>query len=330
MVDIFATAAVTVGLVSIALWLSRTWITARLTADIRLENDSRLEELKSQLGRANDSLSNLASAGGLAYSQSQISILPHKIKAIESVWGSVIAWNEMSAAAMFVAILTIDWVKKNGSDPSTKRTFETLLKNPEHLTFLKKRNETELIRPFISERGWALYSAYSGFYVSRVTKASMFLIPSIDHSEIWRRTNERDLVKASAPTEILASYDANILEGTNAFLKYLKDEMIEEFKMELSGMRDSEGAVSNAAVILEAAENLVQSSTRRPTYRCRRRRFAARLSLHVRRHQARWLHLVLIFANIGAWRFRSNTSTSACLQRSNHGQSMSLPTMRVL
>lgn len=124
-------------------------------------------------------------------------------------------------------------------------------------------NDTELIRPFISERGWALYSAYSGFYVSRVTKASMLLIPSIDHAEIWRRINERDLVKASAPTEILELYDANILEGTTAFLKYLKDEMIGEFKMELSGMRDSESAVSNAAVMLEAAENLVQSSTTR-------------------------------------------------------------------
>ena len=265
MVEILTTSAATVALVSIALWLSRTWITARLTADIRLENDSRLEELKSQLSRANDSLSNLTSAGGLAYSQSQIALLPHKIKAIESVWGSVIAWNEMSAAAMFVAILPIDWVRKYGSDPSTKRNFETLLKNPEHLTFLKKRNETELARPFISERGWALYSAYSGFYMSRVTKASMFLIPSIDHSEIWRRINERDLVKASVPSEILTLYDANILDGTTAFLKYLKDEMIEEFKMELSGMRDSESAVSNAAVILEASENLVRSSTRQPT-----------------------------------------------------------------
>jgi len=91
----------------------------------------------------------------------------------------------------------------------------------------------------------------------------MLLIPSIDHAEIWRRINERDLVKASAPTEILELYDANILEGTTAFLKYLKDEMIGEFKMELSGMRDSESAVSNAAVMLEAAENLVQSSTTR-------------------------------------------------------------------
>lgn len=262
--EIFTTSAVSVGLFAAALWLGRTWIVARLTADIRLDNDAKLEELKSQLQRANSTLSDMTSAGHTAYSQSQVAILPHKIKAIETVWNSVLAWNEMSAAAMFVAVLPIDWVRKYGSDPSTKKNFEILLKNPEHLAFLKKRNETELARPFISERGWALYAAYSGFYMSRVTKASMFLLPSMNHAEIWKRVNERQLVKASAPVDILNLYDANVLEGTNAFLKYLKDEMIAEFKAELSGARDSKSAVSNAAVILDAAETLVQSSTQKP------------------------------------------------------------------
>lgn len=165
---------------------------------------------------------------------------------------------------MVVAMLPIDWVRKYGSDPSTKNHFEILLKNPEHLAFLKKRNETELSRPFISERGWALYAAYSGFYVSRIIKASMFLFPSMDHAEIWERVNERKLVQASAPADILSLYDTNVLEGTDAFLKYLKDEMIAEFRSELSGARDSKTAVSNAAVILDAAETLVQNSMRKP------------------------------------------------------------------
>lgn len=262
--EIFATSTVSIGLFAAALWLGRTWIVARLTADIRLDNDARLQELKSQLQRANSTLSDITSAGHTAYSQSQVAILPHKIKAIETIWNSVLAWNEMSVASMFVAVLPIDWVRKYGSDPSTKKNFETLLKNPEHLAFLKKRNETESARPFISERGWALYAAYSGFYMSRVSKASMFLFSSMDHAEIWKRVNERELVQASAPADILKLYDANILEGTNAFLKYLRDEMIAEFRAELSGARDSKSAVSNAAVILDAAETLVQSSTRKP------------------------------------------------------------------
>lgn len=265
MLEIFTTSAVTIGLVSIVLWLSRTWITTRLTADIRLENDSRLEELKSKLQKTKDTISNFTSAADKAYSQSHVALLPYKIKAIEAVWSSVIAWNEMSAASMFAAVLPIDWVRKYGSDPKTKENVEILLKPPEHLAFLKKRNDTELVRPFLTARGWALYSAYSGFYISRVIKASMLLLPAVDHAEIWERINERELVKTTAPPDILDLYDSNILEGTNAFLKYLTDEMIREFKLELSGIRDSESALSNAAVILEAADELVQSSIQQPT-----------------------------------------------------------------
>jgi len=264
MADILTTSVVSTALISIVIWLSRSWITTRLTADIKLENDSKLEELKSNLKHTNETLSKISLAGDKAYSESQIALLPHKIKAIETVWNSVLSWNEMSAASMFVSILPIDWIQKYGSDPSTKENFEILLKAPEHLTFIKNRSETELIRPFISERGWALYSAYSGLYMSRVIKASTLLLPSVDHSNIWEWSNERNLVKTTAPKDILDSYDTNILEGTTAFLNHLKNEMIEEFKLELSGTRDSESAVSNAATILKAAENLEQSSTNKP------------------------------------------------------------------
>ncbi len=174
------------------------------------------------------------------------------------------AWNEMLTVAMFVSVMPIDWVKKYGSDPSTKENFETLLKNPEHLTFLKERSDTELVRPFISERSWALYTAFSGFYISRITKASLFLFPDFNHAEVWENVNERNLVKASAPEHILEQYDTNIIDGTNAFLKYLKDEMIEEFRIELSGIRDSESATKNAASILDAAEILIQSASQQP------------------------------------------------------------------
>lgn len=264
MIEIFTTSAITVGLFSGVLWLFRTWITARLTADIRLENDSKIEELRSQLKRANDSLSNLTSAGDKAYSQSQIALLPYKIKAIETAWNSLLAWDEMSAASMFVAVLPIEWVRKYGSHPSTKNNFEILLKAPNHLSLIKEQHDIEQVRPFISARGWALFSAYNGFHLSRVLKASMFLLPSVDHAEILEKINERDLVKASAPPDILARYDANILDGTSELLKHLKDEMIEEFHAELSGARDSESAIANAATILEAAEKLVRNSTRQP------------------------------------------------------------------
>ena len=68
MFEAFAASGTTVILLGIAGWLARAWISARLTADIRLETDSQLEELRSQLTRANDSLNTITSAGQTAFS----------------------------------------------------------------------------------------------------------------------------------------------------------------------------------------------------------------------------------------------------------------------
>lgn len=263
--DLFAASSISSGLVLAALWLGRNWILTRLRADIKLENDSKLEDIKAQLTRTNDSLNNLSAAGGLAYSQSQQATIPHKIKAIEAVWRSVLAWNEMSAAATVVALLSTEWVEQHGSDPSTKTTFEGFLKSPGHLEFMKQRNETEWVRPFTSERVWALYSAYNGIYLSRIGKAAVLLIPDFDHGEFWQRVNERELVETAAPKEIVERYDANIIEGTTAFLAYLKDELLKEFKLELSGDRDSETALANAVAVLRASDKLVGSLKTSPT-----------------------------------------------------------------
>lgn len=262
---IITTSISTAVLVSLAIWFSRLWITERLKADIKLDNDSTLEEVKSELKRANDSISKVASAGGQAFSQMQTALLPNKIKAIETIWESVLSWDEMSAASMFVSVLPIEWVRKYGSYPSTKENFETLLKAPKHLDFLKDRKDVELVRPFVSERGWALYSAYHSFYISRITKASIFLIPGVDHSELFGRINERDLVAKSAPKNIVDLYDSNFMSGTTEYLKYLKEEMLAEFRMELSGDRDSSRAASNSASILKAANELIAKSSAQPS-----------------------------------------------------------------
>tara|TARA_R110001592_G_C12970664_1_gene733219 strand:- start:85 stop:948 length:864 start_codon:yes stop_codon:yes gene_type:complete len=261
---VISTSIVTATLVTLAIWLARTWLIERLKADIKLDNDSKLEEVRSELQKANNNLSHISAAGDKAYSQVQASLLPTKIQAIEVIWSSVLAWDEMAAASMFVSVLDLDWVRKYGSDPSTKKTFEDLLKAPSHLDFLRQRKDVEKMRPFVSERGWALYSAYHSFYISRITKASILTIPLISHVEIFERANERNLIEKSAPKHILDLYDSNLLDGTNEYLRYLKEVIITELKLEMSGERDSNKAANNAAEILKAANDLAGSVSQKP------------------------------------------------------------------
>ena len=264
MKEAFIASSSTITLLGLVLWLSKTWIKERLTADLRLETETKLEELKSQLARANESLSTLTSTGSAAMSQAQAALLQPKVNAIQTAWESVINWQQASAVTTFAAVLPLDWVRKYGSDPSTKSKFDIMLKNLKHLEFLKPLNETELVRPFLSKKGWALYFAYHSFYASRFTKASLLTISGIDHAAIWERTDERDLVAKSAPRELLDEYDANFLIGGTSFLNYLKEQMLEEFQSHLSGKRESDAAVANASAILSSAEKLVASTQHHP------------------------------------------------------------------
>ena len=249
------------ALVAAALWLGRTWITERLTASIRLDTERDLAKLKSDLDRASQRIKDVALAGTSANAQVEGALLEHRISAVNKVWESVLSWQAVSVATMMVSVLSEDWLEENASHPGTKSTFEQLLKNADHLNFMKKQNETELVRPFLSEQIWALYAAYHSFLSARLVKASLLAIPGIDHAEALSRFNERDLVQKSAPAEIFAAYEKNPYVGTEPYLRYLREEMLMQFREFLSGERAGNLAAQDAAKILHAAEDLAAKSS---------------------------------------------------------------------
>lgn len=241
-------------------WLARTWIKERLTESIRLETEQKLTRLKSELEAANQRIRDLASVGAAANSHVESVLLQHRIEAVKKVWESVHNWQQVSVATMMVSVLPDEWVKKYASDPGTKSTFEQVLKGIDHLEFMKKQNETELMRPFLSESAWAMYSAYHSFLSARLIKASLLALPGIDHAEALSRFNERELVEKSAPPEILALYDESPYVATEPYLRFLREKMLAEFREYLSGKRAGSLAVQDAAQILQAAEELTEKS----------------------------------------------------------------------
>ena len=248
-------------LIAAALWLGRALIMERLTASVRLETEKDLAKFKSQLDAANLKIIDFSSAGTAANAQVEAVLLNHRIRAVNKIWESVLSWQQLSVITMMVSALTDDWLKKNASDPGTKSSFEQLLKNTDHLNFMKQQSEAELVRPFLSEPIWALYAAYHSFLSARVAKASLLVISDIDHYEILSRFNERDLVEKSAPSEILAIYDKNAYAGTEPYLRYLREEILTQFQEFLSGQTAGNLAVQNAAKILGSAEELAAKSS---------------------------------------------------------------------
>lgn len=261
MLEVILSSFGSAALIAAALWLARTWIKERLTASIRLETEGDLARLKSDLDRASQRIKDLALAGTSANAEVERALLEHRIGAVNRVWESVLSWQTVSVATMMVSVLSDDWLMENASHPGTKSTFEQLLKNTDHLNFMKKQSETELVRPFLSEQIWALYAAYHSFLSARLVKASLLAIPGINHAEAMSRFHERDLVQKSAPPEIFAAYDNNPYMGTEPYLRYLREEMLVQFREFLSGERAGTLAVQDAAKILHAAEDLAAKTS---------------------------------------------------------------------
>lgn len=254
-----AGAAVLLGFVG---WLSRTWLKERLTASLRLETEQKITRLKSELETANQRIHDLTAVGTSANSHVESALFEHRVAAVKTAWESVLAWQQVSVATMMVSVLPEDWVKNYASDPGTKSTFEQVLKGVDLQSFMKRQNETELMRPFLSESAWALCSAYHSFLSARLTKAIILTIPGVNHAKMLSQMNERDLVEKSAPSNILVLYDENPYAATEPYLRFMREKILDEFREFLSGERAGSKAVQDAALILKAAERLSEESLR--------------------------------------------------------------------
>ena len=266
MLEIIASTFGSLSLIGVAAWLAREWLKERLTASVRLDTEQKLTKLKAELEAANQRIRDLASAGSAATAQAQSALLEHRIAAVQKVWEAVQTWQQVSVATMMVSALPEDWLKKNASDPGTKSTFEQALKGIDYPSFMKMQNQTELVRPFLSESAWALYFAYHTFLSNRLAKAKLLTISGIDHAEVLPRLGERDLVAKSAPAEIVAAYDSNPYAATEPYLRFLRESMLTEFQDFLSGQRAGNQAVRDAAEVLRAAEELAAKSSASPPH----------------------------------------------------------------
>lgn len=261
MTDILISSGVSTIFLATAGWLARTWIAKRLTEELRKETETALLELRAKLDSAQESIRSVTAAAAQAQAQAQAALLPSKIKAVETIWKSFTEWRAAEGVCLMTSVFPIDWIRKYGNDPKTKSNIETMLAPIDYVKFMRERNEAESARPFITEKAWALYFAYHSLYSTRLLKAKLLTISGIDHGEIWEKIKERALIEASAPPEILAKYDTEPIFGISSYFQYLTQELLIEFRADLSGNHSSTEAAINVSKIIATAEELIRSAS---------------------------------------------------------------------
>ncbi len=83
--------------------------------------------------------------------------------------------------------------------------------------------------------------------------------------DVWNATDERALVASAASVEVLDQYDRNIHQGSLDFTNYMKNEILDELRRNLSGEHSGPEASVQAASLVAAAEDLMKATAQKPT-----------------------------------------------------------------
>lgn len=172
MSEFLTTTMTAVALSGLLVWLSRTWISAKLKASIQHEYDQKLATLNAELKYSYDAKSEVLKAefqreaeklrfATSTFGEAQKASHQRKLDAIETLWKGVMAITNNCPAAM--TLLDVALVSEHAAMVKTP-TFPNLLKGvelkamPEVLGRMFGEHETA--RPYVGEYLWSVFKVY--------------------------------------------------------------------------------------------------------------------------------------------------------------------------
>ena len=174
---ILSSAAVSVALSGVVVWIAREWIGERLRSSIRHEYDQRLATLNAELRTQGDAQLAALKAEldkqaeklrivSSSFTEVQKASIARKLEAIDTLWSGILSARGMIPPIMsFMDILTEDeYVSAN-----THPRFQALTGSLDQAAILKlatdSRGSLERARPYVGEYVWALFASFQSVMV---------------------------------------------------------------------------------------------------------------------------------------------------------------------
>lgn len=257
-------ALTTTGLISLALWLSRALITARLTRSVQHEFDERIEQLKSEFRAAEKTLeARLAErsaeleslrAGALSgITQRRALVDKRRLEAVDQLWGTLIANHSARSLAMTMSVMKLENIaEKVGGDDRLREFIKAAGAgfDPSKLDYVP----ASLARPHVSDMAWALFSAMqaiTSYYVAHWIALSR----GIDSRGMVADQAVQKLILAVIP-EYKGYLETHGLSASYHLLERLESLLLTELKRMTTDSQQDKESVEQAAQILEHARNL--------------------------------------------------------------------------
>lgn len=257
----------TTSLLAFALWLMRSAISTRLKNSVQYEFDQKLEILRTELRkneesfkadlRAKDAQIELLRSGAISGLASRQAVLDkRRIEAVDQLWSAVIELAPAKSASALMATIKFEAAAKEAAkNPRFRQLFEVLGGDSD----LKKFGSANAskVRPFVSEMSWAIFSAYQAILLFSVAQLQMLKI-GLNSPNMMDTSSVTKLVQAVLPhhSSYLEKYGAS---GYHYLLDELESRLLKELQNILKGGESDKASIEQAAVILQESESVMEA-----------------------------------------------------------------------
>jgi len=270
--DLLSTTAVSVASVAAIAWLLRTWIGAKLTADISHRLNQELESQKSEHRQYEELVRSQFAERGAQIAALQASSLAglngrqrqrvvRQFWAVEVLWSAVVHQGPMkTASSMLQSINYAAAAEEAPKNANVRLMFQTLAP----LTALKEGGPTSSdigkARLHVSPLTWSLCQAHGTVIMYAAFKVKL-RAEGYDGKLYWKEDEMVKLVKAVLPHQS-SFIDQYGLLSLDFLVDELEDAVFNALRRELAGDEEDAGAVTRAAAIMHLVNNATPSQTK--------------------------------------------------------------------
>lgn len=239
-------------------WLLRNLIKTRLTASVQYEFNEKLESLRTDLRKSEESFKadlraketqiEVLRSGALSGLESrQVALDKRRLEAVEQLWAGIEALALLKGAVSMMDSVHFERSLEAASkDTKIRDFFATIGKGIEPDKMPK--TDVHKTRPFVSEIAWALFSAYQAILYHAVAK--LYLLKSgLNNPELLQKDHVPKLIKAALP-----SYAIYIDEHSGGvyynMLDVLEAELLKELQRMMQGEESDKASVEQAVRIM--------------------------------------------------------------------------------
>lgn len=258
-IPILLSSSGTIALSGLILFLFKNLIINRLTKGVQHEYDQKLENLKYELRKQENEISDVRKAAISNAMISQNSIDQKRLQALENLWDGFIDIKKNIMAPNILATIKAEEIAKDIKNPKIKDFIEAITKtinldDPKKI-FHDSSIKVQKSRPWIGRKIWAIYTAYSSLISYSVLVLISLKTLNEDPLKLLDRAKTVDTVKKALP-DLNIDWD-NLNDAIIPhLLELLETVLLNEIDLVISGEASDLEANKRAVKISQQLESL--------------------------------------------------------------------------